>query len=318
VLAALVAVVLGSVLLGDAKLLLGDVANWVAGRSGRVVTYVLDTRVPRVVAALAAGAALALAGTLVQAVTRNPLAEPGILGVTGGAGLGAVLLVTTVPLATGWGIAGGAFAGAVAAAVVVFGLASRGGFPQNRLVLIGIGVSTATAAAISLLIVLTDPFDGAKALTWLSGSTYGRTLDDALPVSLVLVAALVVVVLLRRRLDLLGVDDDTPRLLGVSLSRSRLIFLALAVLLTATAVAAVGVVGFVGLVAPHAARSLVGRRHARVLPVAVLLGAVLVCAADVLGRTVIAPAQLGAGLLTAVIGTPYFVWLLWRGRASAS
>lgn len=318
VLAALVAVVLGSVLLGDAKLLLGDVANWVAGRSGRVVTYVLDTRVPRVVAALAAGAALALAGTLVQAVTRNPLAEPGILGVTGGAGLGAVLLVTTVPLATGWGIAGAAFAGAVVAAVVVFGLASRGGFPQNRLVLIGIGVSTATAAAISLLIVLTDPFNGAKALTWLSGSTYGRRLDDALPVSLVLVAALVVVVLLRRRLDLLGVDDDTPRLLGVSLSRSRLVFLSLAVLLTATAVAAVGVVGFVGLVAPHAARSLVGRRHARVLPVAVLLGAVLVCAADVLGRTLIAPAQLGAGLLTAVIGTPYFVWLLWRGRASAS
>ena len=90
-----------------------------------------------------------------------------------------------------------------------------------------------------------------------------------------------------------------------------------AVLLTATAVAAVGVVGFVGLVAPHAARSLVGRRHARVLPVAVLLGAVLVCAADVLGRTLIAPAQLGAGLLTAVIGTPYFVWLLWRGRAAA-
>ena len=138
------------------------------------------------------------------------------------------------------------------------------------------------------------------------------------PLRETLAAALVVVVLQRRRLDLVGVDDDTPRLLGVSLSRSRLVFLSLAVLLTATAVAAVGVVGFVGLVAPHAARSLVGRRHARVLPVAVLLGAVLVCSADVLGRTVIVPAQLGAGLLTAVIGTPYFVWLLWRGRASAS
>lgn len=318
VLAALVVVVLGSVLLGDAKLLLGDVANWVTGRSGRVVSYVLDTRVPRVVAALVAGAALALSGTLVQAVTRNPLAEPGILGVTGGAGLGAVLLVTTVPLATGWGIAGAAFAGAVVAAVVVFGLSSRGGFPQNRLVLIGIGVSTASTAAISLLIVLTDPFNGAKALTWLSGSTYGRTVDDVVPVTLALLVALVVVVPLRRRLDLVGVDDDTPRLLGVSLSRSRLLFLSIAVLLTAAAVAAVGVVGFVGLVAPHAARSLVGRRHARVLPVAVLLGAVLVCAADVLGRTVIAPAQLGAGLLTAMIGTPYFVWLLWRGRASAA
>ncbi|GAA0964905.1 iron ABC transporter permease [Frigoribacterium faeni] len=311
---ALIAVLIASVLLGDAKLLLGDVANWLSGRSGRIVTYVLDTRVPRVVAAVTAGAALALAGTLVQGVTRNPLAEPGIVGVTGGAGLGAVLLVTTVPSASGWGVAGAAFVGAVVASLLVFGLASRGGFPQNRLVLIGIGVSTATTAAISLLIVLTDPFNGAKALTWLSGSTYGRSLADSAPVALALVVALVVVAGQRRRLDLVGVDDDTPRLLGVSLSRSRLVFLSLAVLLTATAVAAVGVVGFVGLVAPHAARSLVGRRHSRVVPVAVLLGAVLVGLADVLGRTVIAPAQLGAGLLTAVIGTPYFVWLLWRGR----
>ncbi|MDY0947300.1 iron ABC transporter permease [Frigoribacterium sp. CFBP9039] len=312
--AVLVGVVVASVLLGDAKLLLGDVVNWIAGRSGPVVSYVLDTRVPRVVAAVTAGAALALAGTLVQGATRNPLAEPGIVGVTGGAGLGAVLFVTTVPAASGWGIAGAAFVGAVLASLIVFGLAARSGFAQNRLVLIGIGVATATTAAISLLIVLTDPFNGAKALTWLSGSTYGRSLADSAPVALALVLAVVVVVAQRRRLDLVGVDDDTPRLLGVSLSRSRLVFLALAVVLTATAVAAVGVVGFVGLVAPHAARALVGRRHARVLPVAVLLGAVLVGLADVLGRTAIAPAQLGAGLLTAVIGTPYFVWLLWRGR----
>ncbi|WP_268761067.1 iron ABC transporter permease [Frigoribacterium sp. Leaf263] len=312
--AALLGVVVGSVLLGDTKLLLGDVVNWVGGRSGPIVSYVLDTRVPRVVAAVTAGAALALAGSLVQGATRNPLAEPGIIGVTGGAGLGAVLLVTTVPAATGWSVAAAAFAGAVLASLIVFGLAARSGFAQNRLVLIGIGVATATTASISLLIVLTDPFNGAKALTWLSGSTYGRTLPDSAPVAVALVLALVVVAGRRRSLDLVGVDDDTPRLLGVSLSRSRLVFLSLAVLLTATAVSAVGVVGFVGLVAPHAARALVGRRSARVVPVAVLLGALLVGLADVLGRTAIAPAQLGAGLLTAVIGTPYFVWLLWRGR----
>ncbi|RII87328.1 ABC transporter permease, partial [Clavibacter michiganensis subsp. insidiosus] len=206
--------------------------------------------------------------------------------------------------------------GALAAAAVVFGLAARGGFPQNRLVLIGVGVSAGTAAAISMIIVLTDPFNGAKALTWLSGSTYGRGVDDALPVLVALVLAVAVAAPRHRMLDLVALDDDTPRLLGVSLGRARLLALSVAVVLTATAVAAVGVIGFVGLVAPHAARALVGSRHARVVPAAILLGAALVTLADLLGRTVIAPGQLGAGLVTALVGTPYFVWLLWRGRTA--
>ncbi|KQO64975.1 iron ABC transporter permease [Curtobacterium sp. Leaf261] len=317
----LVAVVVGTtiagVLLGDAKLLLGDVGNWLLGRAGTAVSFVLDTRMPRVGAALLAGAGLALAGTFVQAVTKNPLAEPGILGVSGGAGLGAVLLVTAVPVAGSWGIAGAAVVGALLAAAVVFGLAMRGGFQQTRLVLIGVGVSAATTALISLVIVTTDPYNAAKALTWLSGSTYGRTGADLVPLGIVLVLGVGVAVVRHRELDLVALDDDTPRLLGVPLAPTRLLFLVVAVLLTAAAVAAVGTIGFVGLVAPHAARALVGLRHAMVVPTAVLLGAVLVCAADVLGRTVIAPAQLGAGLLTAVIGTPYFSWLLWRSRATA-
>ncbi|MGW5034186.1 iron ABC transporter permease [Streptomyces nigra] len=312
--AVLVGVTIAALLLGDSKLLLGDVVNWAQGRAGRGVSFVLDTRVPRVLAALLAGASLALAGTLVQAVTRNPLAEPGVLGVSGGAALGAVLLVTTVPMAGSWGMAGAAFAGAAVSSVLVFGLAARGGFRQNRLVLVGIGVATAATALISLLIVLTDPFNATKALTWLSGSTYGRTLPDVVPLAVVLVLGLAVAVARRTELDLVSLDDDTPRLLGLGLARGRFGLLVLAVLLSATAVAAAGTIGFVGLVAPHAARALVGRRHVRVLPVAVLLGAVLVGTADLLGRTVIAPAQLGAGLMTAAIGTPYFLYLLVRGR----
>ncbi|AWE53926.1 iron ABC transporter permease [Streptomyces nigra] len=312
--AVLVGVTIAALLLGDSKLLLGDVANWAQGRAGRGVSFVLDTRVPRVLAALLAGASLALAGTFVQAVTRNPLAEPGVLGVSGGAALGAVLLVTTVPIAGSWGMAGAAFAGAAVSSVLVFGLAARGGFRQNRLVLVGIGVATACTALISLLIVLTDPFNATKALTWLSGSTYGRTLPDVVPLAVVLVLGLAVAVARRTELDLVSLDDDTPRLLGLGLARGRFGFLVLAVLLSATAVAAAGTIGFVGLVAPHAARALVGRRHVRVLPVAVLLGAVLVGTADLLGRTVIAPAQLGAGLMTAAVGTPYFLYLLVRGR----
>lgn len=311
---ALVGITIAAVLLGDSKLLLGDVLNWLQGRSGRTVSFVLDTRTPRVFAALLAGAALALAGTLVQAVTRNPLAEPAVLGVSGGGALGAVILVTTVPAASMWGIAGASFAGSALVSVVVFGLAARGGFQQNRLVLVGIGAATGTTALISLLIVLTDPFNATKALTWLSGSTYGRTLPDVLPLAVVLAAGLLVAGVRHRELDLVSTDEDTPRLLGLDLVRSRLGFLVVYVLLTATAVSAAGTIGFVGLVAPHAARALVGRRHTRVLPVSVLLGAVLVCAADLLGRTVIAPAQLGAGLMTAVIGTPYFLYVLVRSR----
>ncbi|MET9110091.1 iron ABC transporter permease [Streptomyces zhihengii] len=312
--AALVGVTIAGVLLGDAKLLLGDVVNWAQGSSGRSITFVLDTRVPRVVAAILAGAALALAGTLIQAVTRNPLADPSVMGVSGGAALGAVLLVTTVPLAGSWSIVGAAFAGAAVAAVFVFGLSARGGFQQNRLVLVGIGIATGTTALISLLIVLTDPFNATKALTWLSGSTYGRTMPDTLPLLGVLTVAAVAAAVRRTELDLVSLDENTPRLLGLNLSRTRFGFLAAAVLLSATSVAAAGTIAFVGLVAPHAARALVGRRHVRVVPVSMLLGAVLVCTADLLGRTVIAPSQLGAGLMTAVIGTPYFLWLLVRSR----
>ncbi|MFI6874242.1 iron ABC transporter permease [Streptomyces sp. NPDC050400] len=312
--AALIGATIGAVLIGDSTLLLGDVVNWARGQAGQAVTFVLDTRVPRVLAALCAGAALALSGTLVQSVTRNPLAEPGVLGVSGGAALGAVLLVTSAPGAGSWSIAAAAFAGAAVSAGVVFGLAAKGGFRQSRLVLVGVGVAAGTTALISLLIVLTDRFSATKALIWLSGSTYGRTAPDLLPVAVVLVVATTVTVVRRRELDLVSLDEDTPRLLGLDLGRGRLGFLVLSVLLSATAVAAAGTIGFVGLVAPHAARALVGRRHVRVVPVAMLLGATLVCVSDLLGRTVIAPAQLGAGLMTAVVGTPYFVYLLVRSR----
>ncbi|MFE2295110.1 iron ABC transporter permease [Streptomyces sp. NPDC059452] len=311
----LVGAVVAATLLGDATLLLGDVATWLGGRSGRFVTYVLDTRVPRVAAALLAGAALAVAGAVVQAVSRNPLAEPGVLGVVSGAGVGAVTVLTVVPMASFWLIGGSALAGAAAAAGLVFGLAARRGMEQNRLVLIGIGVQAGAGAFVSLVIVLTDPYNATKALAWLGGSTYGRTFPELIPVLVALALTLPVLAVLRRDLDLIGLDDETPALLGLRTGATRLGLLSIAVVLTAGAVAAVGVIGFVGLVAPHAARALVGRRHVRVLPVSALLGALLVVVSDTVGRTVIAPAQIPVGLLTAVIGAPYFIWLLWRSRS---
>ncbi|MGW0242994.1 iron ABC transporter permease [Micromonospora chalcea] len=311
------ALVLG-MLAGDTWVLLGDIVNWVQGRTGPAYTFVLDARWPRVAAALLAGAALALAGTTVQAVCRNPLAEPGILGITGGAGIGAVSLLTFAPMAGVLALSGAAGLGAVVAFALVYGLARRRGLNSDRLVLIGFAVWQGGTAIITFIVVSSDPWNTGKALTWLSGSTYGRTAPQVLPVAIALLIALPVVAAVRRELDLLALDDDTPRVLGVRLERARLVALGLAALLTATAVSAVGVIGFVGLVAPHAARALVGGRHTRVLPVAVLLGATLVSLADTLGRSVIAPAQVPAGLVTAMIGTPYFVWLLWRSRAAAA
>jgi iron complex transport system permease protein len=307
------AVVLG-MLAGDTWVLTGDVLNWLREQTGPAYTFVLDQRWPRVAAAMLSGAALAVAGATVQAVCRNPLAEPGILGITAGAGVGAVSLLTIVPLAGVWEMSTVAGAGALLAFAAVYGLAWRGGLSSDRLVLIGVGVSAGLAAVITFIIVATDPWNTAKALTWLSGSTYGRTPEQVLPVAVALAVCVPLALRARRELDLLALDDDTPRVLGVRLERTRLVALGAAALLTSTAVSAVGVVGFVGLVAPHAARALVGGRHARVLPVAALLGAALVSLADTLGRTVIAPAQVPAGLVTALIGTPYFVWLLWRSR----
>ena len=304
-------------LLGDRLLLMGDVTNWFAGASGRQVSFVLDQRTPRVLAALLAGAALGLAGTTVQAVARNPLAEPSLLGITGGAGVGAVLAIVLFPGVSFWVVSVAAAVGALATFALVYALANRRGLSSDRLVLVGIGVSAVATSLITLLVVLTNPWNTTMALTWLSGSTYGRTATQVWPVAVALLVLVPLVVRWRRDLDVLAVDDDVARVLGVQLERTRLGLLVVTALLTASAVSAIGVVGFVGLVAPHLARSLVGGSHARVIPVAALLGALLVSVADTLGRTVIAPAQIPAGLLTALIGTPYFIYLLWRTRRSA-
>ncbi|RKT52860.1 iron complex transport system permease protein [Saccharothrix australiensis] len=312
--ALLVAAPVVGLLLGDRLVLLGDLVNWFAGRTGTALTFVLDQRLPRVLAATAAGAALAVSGCGIQSVSRNPLAEPGLLGITAGAGVGAITLITFVPLAGAWQVAGAAGLGAMAAFGLVYGLAWRSGLAPDRLVVIGIAMWSGGMALITLLIVTSDPWNTAKALTWLSGSTYGRTLEQVLPVALALAVLTPLLWARHRELDLHGLDEDTPRVLGVRVERSRLVILAAAGVLAATAVSAIGVVAFVGLVAPHLARSLVGGRHSRVIPVAAAIGAILVSAADTVGRTVIAPAQVPAGLVIALVGTPYFVLVLWRTR----
>lgn len=299
-------------LAGHTWLRTGDIAVWLQGEGSGVVRFALEERAPRVVAALVAGGALALAGSLVQATSRNPLAEPGLIGITAGAGLGAVLVTGGGTSTAGLLVA--AVTGALLAFGLVYALAWRGGLDADRLVLVGIGLWYGLSSLSGYLLLRANPWDTPRIYTWLSGTTYGRSWDEVVPVALALALCLPIAIAFRRELDLLALDDDTPRLVGVSLERTRRVVLGVAAVLGSLSVAAVGVVGFVGLVAPHVARALVGGRHARTVPVAVLLGAVLLGLADIVGRTAIAPAQLPAGLVVAMLGAPYFVYLLARSR----
>ncbi|MFJ2418171.1 iron ABC transporter permease [Streptomyces brevispora] len=304
-----------AVLAGSLWLRTGDLVLWFQGAAPDLIGQALDDRVPRVTAAILAGAALGLAGCVVQSSVRNPLAEPGVLGITAGAGLGAASVATS-------GLPGGRpvlIAVAVTAGLATFAvialLAWRGGFLPDRFVLIGIGMGYGLSAVTTFLLLRADPYNTPRIFTWLSGTTYGRTFPDVVPVAIALALALPVLLSMRGRLDLLAVDEDTPRIVGVRVERTRFTALAIAAVLAALSVIAVGVVGFVGLVAPHLARSLVGARHGRAIPVSMLLGGVLVCVADALGRTVVAPAQVPAGLMIALVGAPYFVWVLRKSRA---
>ncbi|MEV8451655.1 iron ABC transporter permease [Streptomyces sp. NPDC052095] len=313
--ALLAAAVLVAVLAGSLWLRTGDLALWARGAAPDLIGQALDDRVPRVVAAVLAGAALGLAGCVVQSSVRNPLAEPGVLGITAGAGLGAAAVATS-------GLSGGrpllvlaAVATGLATFALIAVLAWRGGFLPDRFVLIGIGCGYGLSSVTTFLLLHADPWNTPRIFTWLSGTTYGRTLPDVVPVAAAVAVALPVLLAMRHRLDLLAVDEDTPRVVGVRPERTRFAALTIAAVLAALSVLAVGVVGFVGLVAPHLARSLVGARHGRTIPVAMLLGALLVCVADALGRTLVTPAQLPAGLMISLVGAPYFIWMLRRSRA---
>lgn len=311
----LAALVVAGMLLGDWWLRLGDVLLWLGGEAPRSIEITLDFRAPRVAAALLAGAALAAAGALVQTVTRNPLAEPGILGVAASGGAGAVIALIVLPTGSAWTMSAGAAAGAVLAGLIVFALASSPAGSPEKVVLVGIGVMTAAQAVTQLLIATAHPHSQAMAISWLGGSTFGTAWRDLGPLALMLVASLPVMIFLRRELDLISIDDITPRVLGVSLTTVRGAALTVAVVLSAASVTAVGVISFVGLAAPHAARMLIGREHRWFLPISALLGAALVSISDTFGRSVIAPYQLPAGLVVAVIGPPYLLWLLKRSTA---
>jgi iron complex transport system permease protein len=275
---------------------------------------VQSIRVPRVVAALLVGAALAAAGASYQTLFRNPLVSPDILGVSAGAGLGAVVgIFLSLPVAF---IQLFAFAGGLAAVLLVMVVAAavRNTDQVLALVLTGVVIGALAGAATSLLKVLADPYDQLPAITfWLLGSLASTTSGDILPALPAVALGLVPLFLLRWRINVLSLGDDEARALGVEAGRIRFLVIVAATLITASVTAIAGVVGWVGLVIPHIARMIVGPSFARLLPVSAALGAGYLLVVDTLART-IGEIEVPLGILTAVIGAPFFVWLLARGR----
>ncbi|PSL03160.1 iron complex transport system permease protein [Haloactinopolyspora alba] len=304
---------LASLKVGDVTVTWAQVAGWLGGADDGVV----EGRFGRMAVAATAGACLAVAGVAVQAVVHNPIAEPSIIGVTGGSGVGAVAALMLAPQAPAWVLPLAALAGGVGAMVLLLAAAGRReargwSLDPTRVVLVGIGVGAFATAVIAVL-ALQAQLAVNRALTWLAGSTYGRGVED---LRWLVVPVLVGIVLaaLGRSMDLLAYGEDTPRALGLGLGRMRLTVLIGGAVLAAGAASAVGTVGFVGLVAPHTARALVGPSHRRLIPVAAMFGAVLVVAADLVGRSVLAPREIPVGLVVALVGAPYLAWLLRRSN----
>lgn len=277
---------------------------------------VFDVRLPRVLLAALAGASLAVAGVLLQAVTRNPLADPYVLGIVGGAEVGALGLLFVVDDAPAALVPVAAFLGAVAVLVLVMAIAWRHGLAPERLALVGVGAAAFTAALVTLFVVRRQ-LRLAEALVWLAGSTYARDGNDVRLLAVWPLALFPVIWVWGRHIDLLGVGDLAARGFGLRVDRARMAGLVLGCLLAAAAVASVGSIGFVGLLAPHLARPFTGPMHRRLLPVAALAGAALVVGADIVGRGLFAPKELPAGLVVSLLGAPCFLWLLWRTRGHA-
>ncbi|MFN3986146.1 MAG: FecCD family ABC transporter permease [Rhodocyclaceae bacterium] len=295
---------------GDVEVTPGDALAAVLGRGdGLGADVVRHLRLPRAVAVFACGGLLAMAGALMQVLLRNPLADPYVLGISGGAAVGALGAILLG--ATGVWADTAAFGGALAAMLLVFGLAhGDGSWTQTRLLLTGVIVAAGCGAAITLMLSLASDTRVQSMLFWLMGDASGAR--RPWPALFVMGVGLLVVLPFARDLNVLTRGEANARALGVRVERLRYLLYLLASLLTATAVTLIGSVGFVGLIVPHLVRFVIGNDQRLLLPAAMLAGGSLLLLADTAARTLIAPVQLPVGVLTALIGVPLFLFLLSR------
>lgn len=268
-----------------------------------------EYRLPRSILAILVGGMMALSGALVQGVIRNPLASPDVLGVSQGAGLAAVILMTVFPNVSIFWLPWAALSGGIIAALFLWFLcgAHSGAI---KLAITGVAMAALYSSAVDFL-MLTKPLEVNNALLWLTGSLWGRGWNQItmlLPWLILIPFAFS----LAKRLNLIGLGDDVATSLGTSIAMTRLWALAIAVGLTASCVSICGPIGFLGLISPHLARRLVGGRHQVLLPCTMLVGMIILLLADLVARIINPPIELSAGIMTAIIGAPYFLWLLFK------
>ncbi|MEO1585457.1 MAG: iron ABC transporter permease [Planctomycetota bacterium] len=308
----IVAGLLASLVLGAVEISVREVLAVLFGEAADTTSrIVLDARLPRALCAVLAGCNLAVAGVLLQSVTRNPLADPGLIGITAGAGMAATVVLTVLP-----GVAAmlpvAAFVGAMVSAVFVYAVSWQpdGGASPVRMILAGVAVNAILGAVIGLLI--TAFADRIPAVMfWTTGSFNGRGWSHLwlmLPYS---IAGMVMASMLHRSMRVLELGDDAASTMGVRVERTRLVAFAAAALLAGSAASVAGLVGFIGLVVPHLVRLVLGSNRF-VLPVSAFAGASVLLWSDLLARTVLAPSELPVGVITGLIGGPYFIYLLYR------
>ncbi|QHY98792.1 Hemin transport system permease protein HmuU [Streptomyces sp. S4.7] len=278
---------------------------------------VWNFRAPRVVLAALVGTGLAVAGVILQAVVANPLADPTVLGFSYGASLGAVLAITAAGGATlgGLGVSSAAFVGALAAGALAFVLGQkRGRMAPTRLVLSGVAVGYLFLAATSFLQLRATPTELRTVMFWMLGSVSGARWDQLPVVATVVLASALALSLFGRRLNALLAGDESATALGVDVHRLRGLLLVMSALVTGTVIAVAGGIGFVGLMIPHLVRLATGADHRRLLPLTAVVGAIYLVLVDLLSRTLNRPNELPIGILTALLGAPFFLWLLRRNK----
>jgi iron complex transport system permease protein len=278
---------------------------------------VMELRLPRALVAWMVGAALGASGAIIQGITRNPLASPDLTGVTAGASAAAVTLIIFYPQTPFYWLPIVAFAGGVLVAILLYVLAWKGGSATAggspiRLILVGIGLASVLGAYTSFALTFGDLWYVQKAMMWLSGSVYATDWTDLQAILPWLSIGLPLAIFGARDLNVLNLGEDVAQGLGARVSFKRGALLLLAVALAGSTVTIAGIIGFVGLVAPHLARRFVGSMHEGLVPLSAFLGGFLVILADFIGRTINPPSEIPCGIITAIIGVPFFLYLLWK------
>lgn len=299
-----------SILLGSAEITFNNVINLYYGEVGTKEQILLNIRLPRTIVAALVGMSLAVSGGVLQGIMKNPLADPHIIGISSGAGLCGIFVLLSYPEAINF-VTPIAFVGAMGAAVLIYILAYKGGIRPVRMILAGVAVSAFLGAGISAMLIFYS--DRAQsALLFMVGGLSARSWPHVEIILPYAALGIFFAILGARTLNILQLGDESAKSLGVSVEKSRLFLTATAALLAASAVSVAGLLGFIGLIVPHAARLLIGSDFKKLIPASALLGAATLTIADTVARVAFSPTELPVGILTAILGAPFFLYLLRR------